>query len=220
MGRSYFNLIGAAEHSVQVGDLGYQCKECPDFHQQMRRVNKDKHVTILGNHDDYGQRVYNALGDYGIHSIPLRQGTFDFFYVRGAWSIDHAGRLIGVSWWKEEQLTWPQGRACVEAYEAAKPRTVITHECPEEIMYLLAQVQGKAHLLFDFHPTTTHQILQDCFERHKPELWIFGHHHLNWRKEYKGTTFMCLDGQLPYGNHLMGYVDFDEDGHLLTPFPK
>jgi hypothetical protein len=51
-------------------------------------------------------------------------------------------------------------------------------------------------------------------------MWIFAHHHLNWRTEYKGTTFMCLNGQLPYGDHLMGYVDFDDMGNLITPFPK
>jgi hypothetical protein len=218
-GRSYFNLMGDTEYSVQIGDLGYPCKGCYDFHQQLANIDKTRHCVVLGNHDDYGQRAQHALGDFGTHSFPLKGGNFEFFYIRGAYSIDKADRLPGRSWWAEEELTWEQGYECVQKFQENKPKIVLTHDCPEEIIYLLAH-SGKDRFLQDFHPSLTHQILQSCWEAHKPEMWIFAHHHLNWRTEYKGTTFMCLNGQLPYGDHLMGYVDFDDMGNLITPFPK
>jgi hypothetical protein len=31
--------------------------------------------------------------------------------------------------------------------------------------------------------------------------------------EYKGTTFICLDGQVE--GHQMGFIDFDNQGNLI-----
>lgn len=218
-GRSYFNLIGQAEHSIQVGDLGFPYKKEPDFHKELAHVDKNHHVVVLGNHDDYGTRVQHALGDYGTHSFPLKEEKFEFFYIRGACSIDRKYRVLGISWWDNEELNWEQGQECVSAYQEKKPKIVLTHDCPEEIIYLLAK-SGKDRFWGDFHPSVTNQVLQSCLEIHRPKLWIFGHHHINWRQEYKGTTFVCLDGHMPSMGHNMGYVDFDDMGQLIVPFPK
>lgn len=218
-GRNYLNLIINANYSVQLGDLGYQHKFCPNFNEKISMVDPKRHMVVLGNHDDYTNRVPNALGDFGLQSIPLKDGTFTFFYLRGARSIDRDDRLIGVSWWDNEELTWEQGRAAVKAYQEAKPRTVLAHDCPEEILGLLAQTAGKDRLSYS-RPSRTNQILQSCWEIHHPEMFIFGHHHVNWRHEYKGTIFMCLDGQSPSTGHRAGFIDFDESGHLITPFPQ
>ena len=216
--RSYFNMMGAAEYTVQLGDFGFAWKGQPDFHQQVANIDKAHHVVILGNHDDYDHRIQHALGDFGVHSFPLKEGKFEFFYIRGARSIDRIDRIPGVSWWEDEELNWTQGHECVLAYEQAKPEIVLTHDCAEEIIYLMAHT-GKDWFLQDFRPSITNRILQSCLERHRPKLWLFGHHHINWVQEYKGTTFMCLDGHMPSCGHNMGYVDFDDMGNLLTPKP-
>jgi hypothetical protein len=218
-GRSYFNLIGQSEHSIQLGDLGFPYSKVPDFHKDLANIDKTRHVVVLGNHDDYTHRAQNALGDFGVHSFPLKEGKFEFFYIRGAYSIDREYRTIGVDWWAEEQLNWEQGKACVQAYEAAKPDVVFTHDCAEEVIHLLAS-DGKDRFFKDFRPSPTNRILQSCLERHRPKLWVFGHHHINWRKEDKGTTFICLNGHMPTIGHNMGYIDFDDMGQLITPFPK
>lgn len=39
----------------------------------------------------------------------------------------------------------------------------------------------------------TRTMLQKMFEEHKPELWIFGHHHKSKDEVINGTRFICLD---------------------------
>lgn len=218
--RSYFSLKKDAEHSVQLGDLGFQWKGCPDFYTDMEGVDKTRHVVILGNHDDYSHRVPNALGDFGVHTFP----GFEFFYIRGARSIDRAERTPTVDWWLEEELTWEQGYECVQAFREKKPEIVLSHDCPEEALYLMGSdpnLKGrKDRMQRGMSTSVTNQIMQSCLEVHAPRLWIFGHHHLSWRYQYKGTTFFCLDGHMPTIGHNMGYLDFDETGNLLTPFPQ
>ena len=207
-GRSYFNLIDKAEYSVQVGDMGYPHSTFPDFHQKLASVDKTKHVIVLGNHDDYTVRAANALGDFGVHSFPLENEKFEFFYIRGAFSPDRICRLIGINWWAEEQLTNQQGWDAVSLWEKTKPMIMITHDCPEEILYMFYGGACKID--------HTNRILQTCFEIHKPQIWIFGHHHRNWKYTYKDTTFICLDGEIPSQGHTMGFVDFDKQGNLIA----
>lgn len=209
--RNYLNLIAAARFSVQLGDFALIPFITEDgrvtLDKIQERVDPERHKIVLGNHDQYDLHLPHYLGDFGMHSFPLMEGSFDFFYVRGAWSIDQQRRIVGVSWWPEEELNWEQANAAVMAYQAAKPRTVFTHDCPTEIIYAMGKVP-----LYNFHPSKTHQYLQDMFERHKPEMWVFAHHHQNWAKYYKGTLFMCLSE--------LAYLDFDENGHLLTDRPS
>lgn len=210
--RNYLDLIHKVNYSVQIGDFGLvpfirSFEGQTPVPEWISQVSPEHHRIVLGNHDNYDVRVPHYLGDFGTHSIPLRENTFDFFYVRGAYSIDQAWRTIGISWWPQEELDWQQGNAAVQAYAETKPRTVFTHECPEEIIYLMGKIPAGS-----FHPSRTHQYLQAMVEQHRPELWVFGHHHVNWVGEYKGTVFMCLSE--------LAFIDFDEDGHLLTKVPQ
>lgn len=210
--RNYINLIQPAAYSVQLGDFGlipfvYTEAQRPVPEFILGKVDSQRHKVVLGNHENYDVQVPHYLGDFGRHSIPLREGSFDFFYVRGAYSIDKKDRLLGISWWPQEELDWEQGNAALQEYTAMKPRTVFTHDCPEEIIYYMGKIP-----VGTFHPSRTHQYLQAMVEQHRPELWVFGHHHVNWVGEYKGTVFMCLSE--------LSYIDFDEDGHLLTRRPQ
>ena len=207
-GRSYFGLIAKAEYSVQIGDMGFPHPEAPDFHEKLASVDKTHHVIVLGNHDDYNVRAANALGDFGTHSFPLEDDKkFEFFYIRGAYSPDKARRLVNISWWEEEQLNTKQSWDAIKLWQEVKPKIVITHDCPVEILYMFYG----GDCMIDY----TNRILQNCFEIHRPELWIFGHHHRNWKYVYKDTTFICLDGHLPDTGHVMGFIDFDKQGKLV-----
>jgi hypothetical protein len=194
---AYLNLIKKAQYSVQLGDFGFGA----EFHQKTAQIDKSRHVVILGNHDDYSNPIHMALGDFGEYSL----GGFNFFYIRGAYSIDRACRTLGIDWWAQEELTWSQGYKCIEAYRKAKPSIVLTHDCPEEIIYLMGR---------GYPSTITRQILQTCLEVHRPKMWIFGHHHINWTKTYKDTTFRCLDGDTC--GHTIGFCDFDKMGNLIN----
>lgn len=213
-GRDYFKLITPVEYSVQLGDMGWHTGLHRSFYDMMAQVDCTRHRIVTGNHDPYNHLTPHHLGDFGSHRFPLKNGSFDFFFIRGAYSIDRRWRLPGNTWWDCEELTWEQGYQAVDLYATCKPRIVFTHDCPEEVCYLLG-----LHVR-DYHPSLTHRILQACLETHRPEMWVFGHHHRNWVEKYRDTTFMCLDGKIPSEGHEVGYIDFDENGTLLTPQPQ
>ena len=206
--RSYFTLIEDAEYSVQIGDFGFPIPpNNPSFHDKVATVDKTRHVAVLGNHDDYNQRIANELGDFGVHSFPLENGKFEFFYMRGAFTPDFYRRIIGIDLWREEQLTDQEGWDVVKLYQKIKPSIVITHDCPEVCLYMFYGGNCKVD--------RTNRILQTCFEIHQPKLWIFGHHHRNWKYTYKDTLFICLDGRVPHLGHVTGFLDFDNNGNIV-----
>lgn len=209
-GRSYLNLIEHIPFSVVLGDFGWHDFD-NDFYNILSCVDATHHRAIAGNHDNYDRLTPHFLGDYGFHTFQLPKAQFGFFFIRGGRSIDTHHRTIGIDWWDCEELTWPQGYALLEEYKNLKPLIVLTHECPIEILSFVTKQEMTR--------SRTQQILQACFEVHQPQYWFFGHFHRNLRIEHKGTTFMCLDGHLPEYGSRMSYVDFDENGQLLTPKP-
>lgn len=225
-GRSYKNLLPKAEYSVQVGDFGFD-------YRPLETVDGTRHKILAGNHDNYEAIAKNNyphfLGDFGVHSIPLapdgygKPRDFSFFYIRGAYSVDKHLRSAYLDWWPEEELNFMQMRGAFDAYVAAKPRVMVSHDCPNEIVELVATNGLK------FEPSATGKLLQECYMAHQPDVWIFGHHHRNWMMRYEGqgvtitgkqvdngsrkpTLFICLDE--------LGYLDLDDQGAMITPRPQ
>ena len=193
----YVNVARKYEHTLQLGDMGFdydKLNECCI----LEGLASDKHKFFGGNHDNYDtyHEQPNSLGDFG----PEELGGREFFYVRGAFSIDREYRLNRlkttglISWWEEEQLSNTDMFDCSNNYGLIKPDTVITHTCPDEI----AAIIGNPDILVRYghdpktHTTHTQQILQAMFDVHKPKLWIFGHFHKSVDFEHKGTRFICL----------------------------
>ena len=107
--REFLPLCRDTDHVIQVGDLGL-------CYADLRRIGIDAtRIRVLGgNHDcydraspDYFAKQPFFLGDYGLHEFP---GVPPIFYVRGAWSIDHAWRRLRhanggpETWWEGEEL--------------------------------------------------------------------------------------------------------------------
>ncbi|MCA9178183.1 MAG: metallophosphoesterase [Planctomycetales bacterium] len=199
-GRNYLQLIARSTYSIQVGDLGldydHLCDVDPAFHR-----------VIAGNHDNLTNLTSHFLGDFGVHSIPLQSGSFDFFFIRGAQSL-HIDRLTaGVNWWPDEELTETQVNAAMAHYDSVRPRLVISHDCPTEIVSLVASIAVTSE------PSRSNSLLQSCFDMHAPSMWIFGHHHRNWSFHHQsGTNFVCV-GQL-------AYFDFDDLGLPMFGVPR
>jgi len=186
-GYSYLDLINNAEYSVQVGDLGFD-------YSALEGIDPKKHVVIGGNHDNYDNLSSHFLGDFGTYKFP----GFEFFYIRGALSVDKDRRIQGTEWWPEEELSYGQGMEAIEAFSQAKPQIVITHDVPTPIIH--HKKEGDDPLITNqmkLRPSKTNSILEQAWEAHKPKLWIFGHHHNDWRRNIEGTTFICL-GELSY----------------------
>lgn len=199
-GRSYLGLAKAARYSVQVGDLGQD-------YTDMSLVEWDRHRVIAGNHDNLPKRTAHFLGDYGLHQFPLEHESFSFFYVRGAASIDRSTRIEGLNWWYEEELDEHQQELALEMYIRAKPRIVISHDCPEELLPLVGSLKE------DIPLSRTNRMLQRMLDAHSPQWWFFGHHHKNYVFQHPaGTRFVCLGS--------LAYFDFDESGKSLYSHPR
>jgi len=173
---NYYDIIRDCEESIQVGDMGifdeqgYEDLEIEPVHRFIR-----------GNHDNPAlcRKHPNYLGDFG--AVPERP---DWFFVSGAWSIDKDWRTPGLDWWPEEELGMEVLMTqTLPAYQETKPSVMITHDCPIELLELWC------HPI----PTRTGQALQAMYDAHKPDIWIFGHHHAYKDFDYQGTRFICLD---------------------------
>lgn len=184
----YIRLAGAAQHSIQVGDLGFD-------YGGVEVLDPTKHRFVGGNHDNYttidgGFTFCNMpphyLGDFGLIDLP---GIPKTFFMRGARSVDKESRIVGVTWWEDEELRYRRMNEAIQAFSDLKPEMVISHECPA---FLVNEVtRWKVPL----KPSNTAFALEAMFTNHQPKVWIFGHFHNDWSMTFKGTYFRCLDIQ-------------------------
>lgn len=187
--------------TTQVGDLGvgfrkYGGPNHGEFNQNPphKRMSEGGHRFIRGNHDNPHECTK--------HSQWIKDGTVedDIMYMGGALSIDKEWRIPEFSWWEDEELSVVELNTMVDIYTAAKPRVMVTHDCPESIAHILFGINGK--LKFEF-PSRTRQALESMFNvtGHQPELWCFGHWHESRDTMFNKTRFVCLAE--------LEYKDFD-----------
>lgn len=162
--------------SIQLGDMGAGFVQVPGVPIQ--------HKFIRGNHDapDICHFHANYLGDYGYVN------AWRTFYLSGAYSPDKDTRTIGVDWWPNEELSYQDLMGALDIYKDVKPQIVVSHDCPLDIAALIPKTLG--------HPdikSRTGFALQQMFELHQPKHWIFGHYHVSWNTNIKGTQFVCLN---------------------------
>jgi predicted phosphodiesterase len=175
----YIKLTEKAEFSVQLGDMGLD-------YAALESVDPMHHRFVPGNHDNYDNLSPHAFQtDWG----QISMGPVDFFYIRGAYSIDRMLRTVGIDWWEQEQMSWESGRQLVETIAALQPKLILSHDCPT-----VALNAGVATIDSEWiGPSITSQILQAVWEVWQPKHWVFGHHHRDWIKQIEGTQFICLN---------------------------
>ena len=159
------------EYIVQIGDLGF---EYPN-----------KFKIVAGNHDCYDKiiNIPHYLGDYGHTSL----NGIDFFFYRGAYSVDRIYRTVGIDWWEQEQLNIEGFMRARELYRDTKPDIVLTHDCPQAIAM---QMLKPGDRMFENNTTWA---LQELLNIHQPKMWFFGHWHHSRQIQYGDTKFVCLD---------------------------
>jgi hypothetical protein len=128
----YTGLANKAEYSIQVGDIGFNYKWIK------RNLDATRHRCIAGNHDLYTEdngifinQTPHFLGDYGVYTVPE---FGDIFFVRGGNSIDKKSRTEWVDWFRREELSYVEGTKAIELYCDIKPKFMVSHECPANIM--------------------------------------------------------------------------------------
>ncbi len=191
-GPSYLNLLEGVPYSIQIGDLGFDYRLLEKYGGEGGVCDAAHHKFLAGNHDNFTwlskYPLKNDLGRFGARNL----GGLDFFFVAGAYSVDKAYRHPGLDWWPEEELDVVERQACKEAYIAAKPKLMITHDAPREICFRMIE-SGLGIKSIGFNHNTTTDLLQELYEIHQPDLWIYGHWHSDFRRKEGNTQFVCLD---------------------------
>jgi len=182
----YFRVLDFMEDycSLQIGDMDFD-------YSHLESVDSTRHKFLPGNHDNY-DKLYdcpNCIGDYGFTKL----GDIDFFFVRGAFSIDKHLRTPDQSWWEKEELTISEGYDALDLYAKTKPSLMITHDCPTVMRNFLVTTKVTLTKI----ETRTGQLLQQMYEIHQPDIWIFGHWHVDIKRKMGRTNFRCL-GELSH----------------------
>jgi Calcineurin-like phosphoesterase len=172
--KSYQKLIRKlppGQRSIQIGDMGIGFPGAG-----LHKMSED-HKWFRGNHDnpEKCRRTTNYLGDWGY----LEQDKL--FWVAGGYSIDRAMRVVDVSWWADEELSYSELQKAIDTYKEVRPEFVLSHEAPS--------IAGKALLLGLVGPyfaeklecsmSRTAEALQHMLDCHQPKEWVFGHYHID-----------------------------------------
>lgn len=190
--------LDSAQRTIQIGDmgLGFAGVGLPAPGNSPLSEN---HKFFRGNHDDPAKcRAHkNYLGDFGF--LP----DDNLFWLAGAFSIDYEFRTVGVSWWKDEELSYEELDKAVDLYSLMKPRFVLSHDTPTKSgETLLHDLVGPYFAMKGGSPKSrTAQAMQIMLDIHQPEQWVFGHYHVDktfYVPNYK-TKFTCVGGILSSG---------------------
>ena len=183
---------------IHVGDLGLGFVSPVAVHEKVTK--RQDFWFIRGNHDDpeMCRRNPRYLGEFG--------GSGSVFWVSGAWSIDAAHRMEGRDWWRDEELSADQMRDAFDSYVAAKPRLMVPHDAPCGIF-----ASGAPMPIRGSQADATSSLLQAMLEAHRPEMWIFGHHHVSRDFGFMRTRFRCLAELETYT------LELAEDGSIHWP---
>ena len=174
--------------TIQVGDFGFK-KEHDWF---IENISQNFNTIIFGNHEYYPylDKEYSAK-DYSFFDIVKPDyTTYTIMTIRGAKSIDMEYRREGIDWFANEEIPYTKWFEILDMIEKRKPNVIISHDCPQIVREIVFQIYDKS---------LTSQGLNSCFESHKPDLWIFGHHHISKDIMMDGTRFICL-AELEYLN--------------------
>lgn len=197
----YEKLIADVPFSLQLGDMGVGFKKLvgdevvPLRNPSFDKMSKGKHLFIRGNHDNpevcKQQKYYIPDGTYLDNKI---------FCLGGATSIDKKYRIEGISWWRDEELSWEELDPIVNSYIELKPQMVCTHECPQSLANEILSAFNKTKIN-DY--SNTREALEIMFHKHQPKFWFFGHWHHSIKVKRGSTEFTCLNE--------LEYEDFNLD---------
>jgi hypothetical protein len=173
--------------SLQLGDFGLGFPIGPD-HLDMSDI-EGQHLFIRGNHDNPAicKVDPNYAGDFGIIEDCFIGGRYTkLFFISGAWSIDQHSRTPGMTWWHDEELSFPKLNDAVNLYIEEQPEIVCSHCCPTIAFIGL-------ELGYNHYSSRTVDAMNEMFLNHRPAMWIFAHHHTSKNRIISGTIFRCLN---------------------------
>lgn len=206
------------EKLIVCGDFGYW----PHFHKSRKfhkfgtpwnqygiKNPKTEIYWIDGNHENH-EAITALIADHG-RDKPIRMEEFKYgkvyymprcitmklngincLFIGGAVSIDKDSRIEGVSWWRNEVLSYSDYLNLPEE----KIEVVFSHTVPSCVM---DEMPDFTQFLADKFQDPSCQILEEAFYRYKPKRWYFGHFHQQYQFDFEGCQFIGLDMAKGYG---------------------
>jgi hypothetical protein len=187
----YKTILKNSPHkTIQVGDMGIGFRRWPHGERSANppfdlMVKMDAQF-IRGNHDN--------PEECRAHQRCIRDGAIesDVMFIGGALSIDRAYRYPDFSWWHDEELSEEELNDMTSVMIDAKPKMMITHECPDQIAAMIVRDTCDGTKLDPRFASRTRFAFDQMFAGHKPKLWVFGHWHVPFDRIVDGTRFICL----------------------------
>ena len=199
------NLPEDITSAIQVGDMGVGFGQSDYWNESLDSMLLAANARFIrGNHDN--PAMCKTLSSF----IPDGLVENDVMFIGGAWSIDCAWRTEGINWWADEELSYAEFEQVISTYSVAKPKVMVTHDCPYEISKELFIDTGRAFST-KHYATRTSMAFSAMLTLHKPELWVFGHWHTDVDKSINGTRYICLNE--------LSYADINLDT-LEVRFPE
>jgi predicted phosphodiesterase len=158
---------------LQLGDLGIGF-----LRTEFVRENTPKNFRFfVGNHDNrsVANTLPACLGDFGEFE--------DIFFVSGARSVDRFNRIEGKSWWPDEELSYSQATACLDAWLRSDKDIIVSHDTTQSFV-------ERFMLIYD--RSITRSLLQSMVDARKPKMIIFGHHHRRYEIDHDDVQYRCL----------------------------
>ena len=110
-------------------------------------------------------------------------------FFGGARSLDRQYRLNnGLAVFDDEEVDTANCYSFLDNYQRVKPEIMVSHDAPYAALIAMGAVGD-----IKFIGGRTREVLSQCFDIHKPKLWVFGHHHKTFDEVIDGTRFVCVD---------------------------
>lgn len=199
----YKAIIKDGPPSIQVGDMGVGFRRTFDGinGNKGEYTNNPPYDLMLANAARFIRGNHDNPSVCDRHSQCIQDGSIEsgVMFIGGAQSVDRQFRTEGYDWWPDEELSIEELGDLIDVYVGAKPRVMITHDCPEEVAEAMEAHSGRRKLDLQ---SRTRQALQSMWSAHSPELWVYGHWHYSFDHVLRGTRFVCL-AELEYRDDLL-----------------
>lgn len=169
---------------ISVGDFGYlpQVPEGREFIAAVDHFLKKCRLQLIvvdGNHDDIlalraleldeaGMGIINARARYAGRGLHWNISGVEFLSIGGATSMDAYRRTQGIDWWAQENISYADANAAIDAGPAD---VVISHETPDEVTLRFVPLGDENAA------QANRNALRAIVEAVRPSLLVHGHHH-------------------------------------------
>lgn len=199
---------GGSDVLLQLGDFGIwpgpEGRRYLDAVESACHSNGVRVYVTPGNHEDYDRIGRLDLDDDGLlvardHVRLFPRGFrfmidgWRFVSLGGAPSIDVELRVLGKSWWIEEQITDGEVAAVVAGGGAD---IMLAHDAPDRstdtVDGIIARPVGVSPRVLRYLEVGRRR-MTEAVAAVRPRLFLHGHYHVFDDTQRDGTRFVCLD---------------------------